>query len=409
MKLSSFLLLLLFSFSVSFAQDKFTCYTETDGLTENNSYITVDQNGSVLAVSLFEKTINIISKSGVSVLSFDSLLDFGGVLNVITDQQNNYYVATGKGIIKYDGKVFSLMTKTSHGLISDDGWWVDVDMHNKLWYGTLEGLSVLDLSNNQVTNISTDDGLISNSINKVDCEADGNCYISYSINKSHGVTAVDLKDFSMKHYVSPDVAHENIWTAASDTFNKITYLGTFGTNPRGAGIIGIKGASRPAYNLNGGQLKSDQIRALHYSNELKKLLVCSQGGLTVFDNTAWKTYGTEDGLNGLNVSSATFNPKKDTLWVGLQTGICYALVKDLTAGIDDVSLDPKPYYVHHSTIYFTSTKTPDTYTIFDATGRLVKKINSPDKIQETNLKPGTYIINVEVNGKAYSDRFVVTE
>lgn len=89
-------------------------------------------------------------------LSTEDGLPSDWVYRIVQDKEGFIWIATNKGIAKYDGKNFTNFTKKS-GLANQDVWDLMVDQENKLWFFSKSN-SQGYIQNGKINIFSTDDG-----------------------------------------------------------------------------------------------------------------------------------------------------------------------------------------------------------------------------------------------------------
>ena len=109
----------------------------------------------------------------------------GNAVNkIVEDQQGNLWMAIANGVsrLEPDGKSFKNYTHaTTPGLASNIVFTLAVDSHNRVWIGTEEGLDILNIATNTITNYVPDSrnsrSISSRSIRSVLIDKQGNYWV----------------------------------------------------------------------------------------------------------------------------------------------------------------------------------------------------------------------------------------
>jgi ligand-binding sensor domain-containing protein len=128
-------------------------YTSADGLTDNDiAGLYQDKSGNIWAYGHGDGLYLFNGTEWQSFLPDDHIFD------VAQDQNGNVWLATGHGVVKYDGTGFHSYT-TADGLPGNSIHAIVIDNHNDVWCGTSYGLGYYDGQTWQ--SFSTNNGLAS--------------------------------------------------------------------------------------------------------------------------------------------------------------------------------------------------------------------------------------------------------
>ena len=87
------------------------------------------------------------------IKSIESVLPTKSIKNILYDKEGYFWIATDKGLFRFDGyKLINFKSglKTPDLLTSNEITCISEDKKNKLWLGTINGINILDKSNNKV-------------------------------------------------------------------------------------------------------------------------------------------------------------------------------------------------------------------------------------------------------------------
>lgn len=243
-----------------------------DGIADNwITSIFEDSKGNIW-VGSWGKGITKISDEGIKVFNKENGLQGLKIKNISEDFEGNILLASyNNGLIVFKGETFETYGK-EEGLTDETVFAILQDKEGKFWFGTNDGISVLNLNNNgkgiYSAHYNHESDAIGNTINFLKKDKNNNIWIGTSNN---GINMYDYK------------------------------TGRFSYNP----VIN-------RYVHNG------VVQALDVDSK-NQLWIGTQIGLIYYDITADQSQLLKqlEGLNGSNIS-AVFADSKDKIWVGIE-------------------------------------------------------------------------------------------
>jgi ligand-binding sensor domain-containing protein len=215
------------------------------------------------------------------------------VYDTLFDRQGNLWVATWKGVSKFDGKTFTTYT-TEDGLIDKWVYAIAMDHEGIFWFGTEGGVTRYD--GKTWKSYTHTEGLGSEVANPAPPT-------SYEAPSPHHTTPQKVVAKANPNYVL---------SIAVDRDNR-KWFGTWG-----AGLSRFDGTKWTTYTVQDG-LAGNFIHVV--AIDPKNILwVGTEGGVSRFDGKRWKTYTTREGLLNNNVFSVAFDQEGHP-WFGTWTGL----------------------------------------------------------------------------------------
>jgi ligand-binding sensor domain-containing protein len=187
-------------------------------------------------------------------------------------------------------------------------------VNNRLYVGTMKGLSIIDIESLAITNLSPSDGLVGNNIHGLALDySRQTVYIGLS--GGYGISTYNWSSGELGSFYpenSPVVlcVEELIYDSTSDCL-------FIGTDPDGLFIHNLTtGTSINRTNIHG--LPSKQIFSLELDKEDNMLYVGTLAGLAIYDikNDSFKVRNTSDGLAENHVFGLELDQEHRVLYLG---------------------------------------------------------------------------------------------
>jgi ligand-binding sensor domain-containing protein len=255
------------------------------------------------------------------------------IFDVEVDENNNVWIGTSREIAKYDGSKWESIAAEDVRSIASDG-------QGAVWFGTISnGLFKYD---GELSQFTTDDGLVSNSITSLVFDDNDVLWIGSS-------SGLMLYDGSF----DSRLGSTNIRSLAVDSINRV-WAGTFDA---GIMILEDRSLANTLYedDLFGGFF----IRDIAFIDS--KVYCTTEDGLGVYSEGEWFTYALGDGLSS-NIRSI-HNGGTD-LWVGSAGGLSFAKIK-ANQPPTDIALSKNQFDVETATPARVSTLTAVDASKFD--------------------------------------------
>jgi ligand-binding sensor domain-containing protein len=258
------------------------------------------------------------------------------------DNRENIWVATQKGIAKYDGQDWVLYDKTT-GLINNKTNAIVADSKGNIWIGTKKGISVFDGQNWKTH--KRGDGLINNVVLDIMEDINGNMWFATKT----GVSVFDGKNW--KSFTKSDGLARNFVMSMADEKNGEIWFGTLngafssfdGSDweqmKQGAGyfnfaMIGVGVANGVAWTLLLGPVVGGTIFILNvalgaapsqpamvYIDSNDNIWLAAQPkGVFMSEGGNWMLYNKKNGLPHNRVNSMLKMSDGD-MWFGTYKGI----------------------------------------------------------------------------------------
>ena len=176
-------------------------YKFIDGKTYPISFLDKEiKEESIYCSYQYKNKFYVGGKTGFYILKDDTLFTVPNspkefVYNIV-DYKSAIYLASNKGIYKYNGKDFKFITKED-GLTCDRVKSLKVDVKNNLWIGTSDGVFVYNGKN--FKKITEEDGLTSENIYLMELDGKGNIWIG----TNKGLDRVNIESV-YQHWNNPN-------------------------------------------------------------------------------------------------------------------------------------------------------------------------------------------------------------
>ncbi|HET6369898.1 MAG TPA: two-component regulator propeller domain-containing protein [Nitrospiria bacterium] len=213
------------------------------------------------------------------------------VYDMLQDPRGALWIATWKGVSRFDGKRFRTYT-TDDGLIDKWVYAIARDVRGDFWFGTEGGVSRFD--GKRWKSWTHKDGL------GADIGGDAS---SEDGNYSHHGGAKENRN-----------ANPNFVLSLAIDRSDVKWIGTWG-----AGLSRFDGKKWKTFTAGPGSIGGNFVHALAIDPK-GRLLAATNGGISFFDGRRWTTYTTADGLLDNNVFSIAFDRKGNT-WLGTWRGL----------------------------------------------------------------------------------------
>jgi len=412
-------------------KDTIQILDKRDGLAKNwISYVTEDSHGTIWA-GTFGGGITVIQGSTLKTYNTENGLPDDYVKWIIEDREGNILIGSqDRGLSIFKGEQF-ITYSTLDGLNEKSVWAVHQDLSGKFWFGTNEGISLLDPSQprgNNFTYFTHENRSIGNKIRFIEEDQNGTIWIGTD---GDGVFQYlpGSDKFVYDSYLNRNLyrpGEQHVKALEIDKENHL-WVGTF----YGLGFWDIDRKSGRMYTqidgLAGNNIKSlycdskgvlwigsDQKKGLtKYSPEEEKFEIIDLGieiiplsvtedldgkiwigtssGLFVFDNDSISLHLTQsDGLLANNITLVDVD-NSNNIYIGTNKGLNKY-----------IQVSQKMYTFTRRNGYF-GIETKDHASYRDKTGKMwfgtadgVSQYN-PDLSQERTLEPLTHIKGMQVN------------
>jgi ligand-binding sensor domain-containing protein len=239
------------------------------------------------------------------------------VMTIEEDQQGNIWFGTANGLLKYDGKVFTLFSK-NEGLPGEDFeiWSLAIDKNGLIWVGTVEGLSSFDgkkftpfpLPKSSVENPKPI--YANNRVSSILEDHEGNLWISKD---GHGIFKYSNGSFT-QFTTKNGLIDNNSSAALLDQKGNIWISSYFG----GASLY--NGSSFTHFTKNG-QIQGNETGSFLEDKKGNIWFSVENVGVYKYSGDEFTLYTSEDGLTS-NLVLSIFEDQKGQLWFTTWQGIC---------------------------------------------------------------------------------------
>uniref|UniRef100_UPI00359C330A hybrid sensor histidine kinase/response regulator transcription factor n=1 Tax=Bacteroides ovatus TaxID=28116 RepID=UPI00359C330A len=209
-------------------------------------------------------------------LSNDYITDFA------QDRKGSIWIATEFGLNRLTGSEIRVFNKNNSALVGNEINTLYYDeTEDALWIGTQRnGISVLNCRTQEITNLTTDDGLPTNDVTRIFSTGDNSIWITHYHGKithfdkkSRNMTILDLKQLLEK-----DVHN---WCSMIDD-NRQLFIGHA---HEGMSVIDLKSKNSKRFKhdpYNPESIPSDNVRCI-YQDSKKNIWIATDGGLALFN------------------------------------------------------------------------------------------------------------------------------
>ncbi|TAK06493.1 MAG: hypothetical protein EPO39_08745 [Candidatus Manganitrophaceae bacterium] len=217
------------------------------------------------------------------------------VYDIFFDPDGTAWIATWKGVSRFDGKTFKTYTEED-GLLDKWVYAIAKDHDGNFWFGTEGGINRFD--GKRWTGYTHRDGLGA----EIAAPSSGGA-ASYEEKGHHGQGSKENETANPNFVLDIAVDRENnIW------------VGTWG-----AGLSRFDGKRWTSYTAGSGTIGGNYVHAVEIDSK-GILWAGTDRGVSRFDGKNWKSYTTADGLQDNNVFSIAFDAQGNK-WFGTWTGM----------------------------------------------------------------------------------------
>jgi ligand-binding sensor domain-containing protein len=196
---------------------------------------------------------------------------------------------------------------TADGLVDNSVNCVDVDANDNIWFGTQNGISKFDGTSWETHTISTDSGIIHNTIAAICVMNNGDVWVG----TDYGASKFDGTQWTA--YTEADGLGDNRINHIDQGPDGKIWFGDYD------GVTVYDGTSWTSYNMSDG-LPFGGIYYTSFDSNGDSWLASDLGGLIKFDGTSFTIYDESDGLINDGVRAIAIDDQ-DNKWTGTADGI----------------------------------------------------------------------------------------
>lgn len=278
-------------------------YNTLDGLSDNTVWSFCEDNthklwvGTSNGISCFEGNL-------ITNYILDGTVSNIPIKTISKDQTGRLWFATfGKGVLYYDGKFFTNLTKLNSGLGDNKVTALTIDQGNHIWFGTF-GSGVSSFDGGALSYYTNVNGLSGNHIRCILQDSKGNLWFGAD---RDGLSRFDGNTF-FNYFARDGLPNNNIWCSHEDKKGNL-WFGTYG-----GGLCKYDGNWFNNYTVKQG-LASNKILCIVEDQKDRLWFGTDTGGVICFDGNVFKTYKTINGLASNNVWCG-IEDNKGRLWFG---------------------------------------------------------------------------------------------
>ncbi|MGD2088277.1 MAG: two-component regulator propeller domain-containing protein [Candidatus Aminicenantes bacterium] len=230
----------------------------------------------------------------------------------ITQTADGYlWLATEEGLVRYDGKKFSVFGKSNIAQLSVNMIIaLYADREGNLWFGTY-GAGIFCLKEGKFSKYpdKNDKGLSQSRVQCINEDSEGNVWIGtdnrglYCL-KDGKVTALTVQD---------ELSDNKIWSIYEDRDRNL-WIGT-----ENGGLNRLKNGKIETFTTREG-LSNNCVRCLYEDRSRNLWIGTNGGGLNRLHDTKFTIYTTKDGLSSNRINSLQ-EDRDGTLWIGTYQGL----------------------------------------------------------------------------------------
>lgn len=196
---------------------------------------------------------------------------------------------------------------STDGLVDNSVNCLAVDHNNHVWFGTKNGISKFDGTNWTTHNTTTDTGIISDNVTAICATADNDIWIGTNSGISH------FNGTKWVKYSEKDGLGNNRVNSIIEGPNKKIWIS------ENSGFTVMDGSTWTTYSMTDG-LPFGGISDIAFDSSGAPWLGTSLGGIIHFNGTKFDTYDVNDGLVS-NVVNCIVVDKNQTKWIGTADGL----------------------------------------------------------------------------------------
>ncbi|HHZ64114.1 MAG TPA: hypothetical protein EYN38_10145 [Flavobacteriales bacterium] len=252
------------------------------------------------------------------------------ILSMGIDKNDNKWIGTSTGLVKFDGTNWIIYDKKGkkdiqYSTVRN----ITIDSENKLWTGSWgDGMAELVFPDGNASNPNAafkwiyyrnnNSAMPHNTVKTVCVDNEGSKWIGTGdgmvLMESTGWGAGGLKWQSFYKYNS-GLPHDAVYSIVVDRFNN-KWIGTFG-----GGLAKFDGLNWTVYDIRNSALPDNFIISMVMDKKQKVWMGTYSGGLASFDGTKWKIYKTSNSDIPDNVVYALAVDNHNNLWIGTLHGL----------------------------------------------------------------------------------------
>jgi ligand-binding sensor domain-containing protein/serine phosphatase RsbU (regulator of sigma subunit) len=298
-----------------FKGEQFVSYSETNGLIDDQIWAVLEDSqgkfwfGTNEGITTYDPAK--AEEAYENYTNLNGLVD-NHIRFIKEDKNRNLWIASwGGGILKYNRirESFEYFPGINNNIYNGLVTALEIDQHNNLWIGTLDGLIYYEIDRGGAVRLSQTDGLAGNDISALFCDAEGVMWIG---SRGLGVTSITDTAFKIlevdKHFTP---------TAFIEDQEGKLWIGTEGQGL----MVSDKSSILKSYKTKNGLL-TDLITLLNIDDE-DNIWVGTNKGLNKYvqEEDKFYRYTSKVGFSGIEVKNqATFKDSKGNLWFGTIKG-----------------------------------------------------------------------------------------
>lgn len=299
-----------------------------NSLSENLIHGIYEDKDGLLWVGTNSKGVNVIDRktNKVTYINKESTkgLFISDSINDITGKDNIIYIATDNGLVKIDKDKGTIDTyNKSNGICEDNVRTLFLDSKGYLWIGTIDGVSILNTKNNEVTDITKmlkNNGIEDLFARVIYEDKEGIYWIGCFVDG--GLIRIDpvkktIKNYKTKSNDKRTISSDTIRSIAEDSKGNLWIGTSYGLNK-----FNRKSETFTRYTAHDG-LANDTVYGILIDKE-DNLWLSTNLGISKLDvkNSKFENFGVTDGLQGNEFNgSAYYKNSKGEFFFGGTNGL----------------------------------------------------------------------------------------